>query len=362
MISPLLVRYASLLTGYCTQVAPGEHVYLAVETPATELARALVRSVLAAGGQPHLRLTYPEFTSDVVELAAGAFLDSPAELELEEMRRMDAYIRVSAPSAGRVLQNADKERLARLRRRESAVQDERVNRTRWVATLFPTEAGAQDAGLSLDAYERFVFDAMYLFDDDPAARWEALRTRQARLVERLSRARELRIRANGTDLRLSVEGRRWVNSDGRRNMPSGEVFTGPVESSAEGTITFDVPSTVQGIEVENVRLTFHQGRVVSATAERGQDLLDAQLQTDEGARFLGEIGIGTNERIQRATRSVLFDEKIGGTVHLALGRSYPETGGVNASAIHWDLICDLRRGGTLLLDGEPFQESGRFLL
>jgi len=358
----MLERYADLLVEYCTEVAPGEHVYLSVETPATELARALVRRVLRAGAQPHLRLTYPELSADVVELAADAVMDAAPELELQEMRRMDAFISVRAPAGGRVLQGIDRERAARWRRRNQSVQEERVNHTRWVGTLFPTSGAAQDAGVSLDAYERFVFDAMYLFDDDPAARWRALREHQARLIEHLSRAREVRILGEGTDLRLSVDGRRWVNSDGKRNMPSGEVFTGPHEASAEGTITFGVPSTVEGVDVESVRLTFHQGKVVEARAERGQEVLDAQLATDEGARFLGELGIGTNERIQRPTRSTLFDEKIGGTVHLALGRSYPETGGVNDSAVHWDLVCDLRPGGTLLLDGEPFQESGRFLL
>ncbi len=362
MIQPTLHRYADLLVHYCLDVRPGDQVMLAIDTPALELARAATRAVLAAGGEPHLRLHYPEYTADLAELASDAVLDGPVELALDEMRHMDAYLRVAAPASGRVLQGADSDRMARLRRRTRPVQEQRVRHTRWVGTRFPTEGGAQDAGMSLDAYERFVYDAMFLYDDDPAARWRELAERQARLIDHLSRAREIHIRNDGTDLRLSVEGRTWVNSDGRRNMPSGEVFTGPLEDSAEGTITFDVPSTVEGVDVENVTLRFEQGRVVEARAERGQEALEAQLATDDGARFLGEIGIGTNDRIQQPTRSTLFDEKIGGTVHLALGSSYPETGGRNDSALHWDLVCDLRRGGTLLLDGEPFQESGRFLL
>jgi aminopeptidase len=362
VIQPIFEHYAELLVGYCTEVAPGEHVYLSVDTPALELGRALVRTVLRAGAQPHLRLAYPAYAGDVLELASDGLLDGRPDLELEEMRRMDAYIRVAAPDGGRVLQGIDKERMTRWRRRNQPVQEERVNRTRWVSTLFPTSGGAQDAGMSLENYERFVFDAMYLFDDDPSRRWQELRAHQARIIERLQRASEVRILGEGTDLRLDVRGRTWINSDGKRNMPSGEVFTGPIESSAEGTIRFDVPSTVEGVDVDDVRLTFRDGKVVDAHAGRGQEVLDAQLATDAGARFLGELGIGTNERIQRPTRSTLFDEKIGGTVHLALGRSYPETGGVNDSAIHWDLVCDLRRGGSLLIDGEPVQESGRFLL
>jgi aminopeptidase len=362
VIAPIVERFATLLTGYCTGVGVGDQVYLAVDTPALDLGRALTRSVLAAGAQPHLRLAYPELHADLVELTGDAVLDAPPTLELEEMRRMDAYIRVDAPSNSRGLQQADKRRIARLHARNRPVVERRTNHTRWVSTLYPTASGAQDAGMSLDAFEAFVLGAMFLDEDDPVRRWTELRTRQDRLIARLSQADEVRIEADGTDVRMSVAGRSWMNSDGRRNMPSGEVFTGPLEGSAEGIITFDVPSSVQGVLVEGARLTFQGGRVVDASARRGEDMLLAQLDTDDGARRLGELGIGTNERIQRAILRTLFDEKIGGTVHLALGRSYPETGGVNESAIHWDLVCDLRHGGRLSLDGEPFQVDGRFLL
>jgi aminopeptidase len=203
---------------------------------------------------------------------------------------------------------------------------------------------------------------MFLDRDDPAAAWAELGAMQARLVERLSAASELRIEADGTDLRLSVAGRTWVNSDGRRNMPSGEVFTGPVEDSAEGRIRFTIPSSPRGVEVSGVELELRAGRVVAARADRGQEYLLATLDTDPGARLLGEIGIGTNAGIDRPVGAILFDEKIGGTVHLALGRSYPETGGRNESAVHWDLICDLRAGGRLTADGEVLQQDGAFRL
>lgn len=362
MPDSLLERFADLLVSYCVEASTGEHVYLALETPATELARALVRAVLRAGAEPHLRLTYPEYTKDFVSLASEAVLRGPADLQLEEMRRMHAYISVRAPANSRDVNGLDPGRLGRVQQRARATIEERVNNTRWTGTLFPTPAAAQDAGMSTDAFARFVFDAMFLYDDDPPARWLELAAHQARVIERLANAREVRILGDGTDLRLDVTGRTWVNSDGKRNMPSGEVFTGPLEGSAEGVITFDVPSVVRGEEVRDVRLTFEDGKVVDARAQRGQAVLDAQLATDEGARYLGELGIGTNARIQRPTGFTLFDEKIGGTVHLALGRSYPQTGGVNESAIHWDLVCDLRRGGALLLDGETLQEGGRFLL
>jgi hypothetical protein len=212
--------------------------------------------------------------------------------------------------------------------------------------------------MSLADFERFVFDAMFLNDDDPVARWGELRALQARLIERLAVADEVRIVGPGTDLRMSVKGRVWENSDGRKNMPSGEVFTGPHEASAEGVVSFDLPSSVGGVVVRGVRLRFEAGKVVEASASEGEDMLLAQLDADAGARYLGELGIGTNFRIGRPILNTLYDEKIGGTVHLALGSSYPATGGTNVSAIHWDLITDLRQGGEVLLDGEPSSGTG----
>lgn len=362
MHASVIDRYAALLLDYCAAVAPGEVVSLNVETPALELARALVRGTLERDAVPRLHLAYPELRQDLVECAGERYLSSEPELELAEIRRTHAWIRVAAPTNSRALQHADPGRLGRLETRMRPVQDHRIEHTRWVGTLFPTASGAQDAGMSLDAYERFVFGAMHLFDDDPAAAWRDLARFQGRLIERLARADVVRIRGNETDLTLRVGGRAWVNSDGSRNMPSGEVFTGPIEDSAEGTIRFDVPSFVSGSEVRGVTLRFERGVVVEASAEEGDALLQERLARDPGARRLGELGIGTNREIDRPTGSTLFDEKIGGTVHLALGRSYAQTGGVNDSSIHWDLIRDLRRGGEILLDGETLQRDGEFVL
>jgi aminopeptidase len=210
-------------------------------------------------------------------------------------------------------------------------------------------------------YAGFVARALFLEREDPIAAWQELALRQQRLVEQMAEVREVRIEADGTDLTLRVDGRTWINSDGKHNMPSGEIFTGPLEDSATGTIRFTVPSSPRGVEVSGVELTFRAGEVIAARAERGDEYLQTMLDADAGARFVGELGIGTNEGIDRATGLVLLDEKIGGTVHLALGRSYPETGGRNRSAIHWDLICDLRRGGRLTVDGQPLYEDGDFV-
>jgi aminopeptidase len=361
MLHPIIERYADLLVTYCMRVEAGDLVLIEVGTEATELARALVRATLAAGGEPALRLSYPELAVDVLELAGDEHFAREARFELAEIDLATAYVRVNAPHNAYAFEGIDPRRVARLGARHAEVTRRRVASTRWVGTLYPTASAAQTAGMRTDEFERFVFGAMHLFDADPASRWRDQRAFQATLIERLERADRVRIVADGTDLTLSVEGRQWVNSDGRRNMPSGEVFTGPIEDSAEGTITFDVPSAVDGVIVRGVRLTFEAGRVVEAGAESGEPTLLAKLDTDGGARRLGELGIGTNAEIQRPILNTLFDEKIGGTVHLALGRSYAETGGSNESAIHWDLITDLRRGGRIELDGSPFLVDGRFV-
>jgi aminopeptidase len=231
----------------------------------------------------------------------------------------------------------------------------------WCGTLFPTQAHAQDAEMSLTDYEDFVYSAGHLDEDDPVAAWRAVSAHQQRLVDLLGQKRQLRIVAPDTDLTIGVAGRTWINADGAKNFPDGEVFTGPVEDSAEGHITFSFPAVHMGREVEGIRLEFEQGKVVKATARKGEDLLTSLLDMDAGARYLGEFAFGTNADIRRYTRNTLFDEKIGGTIHLAVGASYPDTGGRNQSGLHWDIVRDLRQGGRVYADGELIYQDGQFL-
>ncbi len=345
--------FAALLCDWCLQVRERDYVLVYTTTLAAPLVRPFHRELIKRGAwTPGLRIGLPGLAEDFYRLAPDDLIDNFAPLDLAEIEHADAYLRIDAPENTRALANVDPAVLARAARARSPIQELRLTK-RWCGTLWPTPALAQEAGMSDDDYAAFVNRALFLDRPDPVAAWRDLSARQAGLVERLSPAREIRIEADGTDLRLRVDGRTWINSDGRRNMPSGEVFTGPIEDSANGTIRFTVPSSPRGVSVEGVELTFEAGRVTRATADRGQDYLDAALATDPGARFLGELGIGTNSGIDRATGSILLDEKMAGTVHLALGRSYPETGGRNSSALHWDLICDLRAGGRLTADGEP---------
>ena len=347
--------FADLLCDWCLRVGERDYVLVFSTPQAAPLLRALHRAVIARGAwAPGLRIAIPGVAEDYYKLASDELLDAYPPQELAEMERIDAYLRIDAPENTRALAEVDPAVLTRAARARSPIQEARMGK-RWCGTLWPTPALAQEAGMSDDDYAAFVNGALFLDRPDPVAAWRELSDRQATLVDRLSEAHEIRIEADGTDLRLRVEGRTWINSDGRRNMPSGEVFTGPLEDSANGTIRFTIPSSPRGVLVEDVTVTFENGKVVSATAARGQDYLDAALATDPGALFLGELGIGTNAGIDRATGSILLDEKMAGTVHLALGRSYPETGGRNVSALHWDLICDLRAGGRLTADGDPIR-------
>ena len=352
--------FARLICDWCLRPEPGDQVVVSTSTLGAEPALALQRELLDREAWPVLRIRLPGEAEVFFRHARDRHLDTHAPLELLETEATQASVRIEAPANVTELAAIDPSLIARHARARRPVREAAMRR-RWCVSLWPTPALAQQARMSTSEYAGFVRRALFLDRDDPVAAWQELSERQAALVERLARAREIRIEADGTDLRLDVSGRRWINSDGRRNMPSGEVFTGPVETSAEGRVRFTVPTAPSGVDVAGVELEFREGRVVAARAERGEGYLEAMLATDDGASRLGELGIGTNRGIDRPTGEILLDEKIGGTVHLALGRSYPETGGVNESAVHWDLICDLRQSGRVSVDGETLIADGNLL-
>jgi aminopeptidase len=349
--------FAALICDWCLEVREGQQIKVETSTLAEDVAVALHGAILTRGAWPLLHLTPPLLEADFYRYATELQLDGVAPLTLAEEQGVDASMRVLAPSNTNALAGIDPALPARAARARRPLVEARAAH-RWSLAQWPTTALAQQARMGERDYAAFMERALFLDRPDPIAAWRELSEMQAVLVRRLNTAREIRIESERTDLTLNVAGRVWNNSDGRRNMPSGEVFTGPHEDSANGKIFFDVPSTGRGSDVSGVELRFEQGRVVSAVAEQGDEHLQAALATDPGARLLGELGIGTNVGIDRATGSTLLDEKIAGTVHLALGRSYPETGGVNESALHWDLICDLRKGGAVTVDGEVMIEDG----
>lgn len=354
-------RFADLLAGYCLDVQPGQEVIVRSTTLAEPLLLECQRAILERDAWPLLRVELPGATAAFHRHARDRHVDSFPEVSWAEVRKAQASLAIQAPENTRALAGIDPERLARAARARMPLREQAMKR-RWCSTLWPTQAGAQQAGMNLADFEAFVERALFLDQADPVSAWGQLHDFQDGLIARLRGAETLRIEAAGTDVTVNVKGRTWVNSDGRRNMPSGEVFTGPHEAGANGRIRFGVPSSPAGVDVAGVDLEFRDGLVVAAAAERGEEYLQRALATDDGARRLGEIGIGTNFGIDRPIGATLFDEKIGGTVHLALGRSYPETGGKNQSALHWDLICDLRRGGRLTADGATIMQDGRFAL
>jgi aminopeptidase len=353
--------FADLLTGYCLEVEEEQVVLVRSTSLAAPLLLELQRAILARDAWPLLRVELPGQTRNFYEHALDRHLDDYPDLALTEAKKVHALVGVQAPDDVRELAGVDPARVTRYARSHRPIREATMKK-RWCSTLWPTPALAAQAGMTDAEFEAFVRRALFLDQPEPVKSWGGLSAFQDGLIGRLKSARELRLEADGTDLTLQVAGRTWVNSDGRRNMPSGEVFTGPIEQSANGRVRFTVPSAPAGIDVQGVELEFRDGEVVAARAEVGDEYLQRALATDDGARFLGEIGIGTNFGIDRPTGTTLFDEKIGGTVHLALGRSYPETGGKNRSALHWDLICDLRAGGRLIADGAIVQQHGRFVV
>lgn len=350
---------AELLADWCLEVEPGQRVVARSTAMASPLMVAFQEAVLAREAWPTLEVELPGQAASFYRHARDAQLDDYDDLAMTVAKSMHSVLSVQAPYEEHELAGSDPARIARAARARRPVRERTLGK-RWCSSLWPTPAGASLAGMGLEEFAGFVAGAMFLDRPDPIAAWKQLGRFQDGLVERLGRVRELKVEAPGTDLTLSVRGRKWVNSDGRRNMPSGEVFTGPVETSAEGQVSFTIPSSPAGVEVTGVELVFREGEVVESRARAGGEYLRRALATDEGARRVGEFGIGTNFGIDRPVGAILFDEKIGGTVHFALGRSYPETGGRNESALHWDLICDLRSGGRLLADGEELVVDGRF--
>ncbi|HSL01461.1 MAG TPA: aminopeptidase [Rubrobacteraceae bacterium] len=355
-----LEKLARVLVDYSIEAGEGEQILLSGGALADPLIKEVYARLLQAGAIPIPQVSLPGVQELFFEYAQDLHYEKTPPIARAIYEGADAHISILAPHNTRALANVDPHKQRALGKRDKAVQDLVLARDRWVLTLYPTQALAQESEMGLEEYEEFAFGAMALDEEDPVRYWREKAGEQGRLIERLDAGREVRIVGPGTDLTLSVQGRTFVNGDGRHNMPCGEVFTGPVEDSAEGVVYFGVPVAVAGREVSEVRLRFEGGRVVDASAEKGEEYLMSMLDADAGSRYLGELGIGTNYGIKRATRSILFDEKLGGTVHLAVGRSYEKTGGKNDSSVHWDLICDLRDGGEFYLDGELLQENGGF--
>lgn len=365
-VNPLLEKYAQLLVDYCVELQPGDRVYIRSTTLAEPLVREVYKAALLAGAVPEVSLDFREQDRLLLRHGNDEQLSYVSGGFAEAMQEFQAYILIRAPFNLRETGDIDP---ARLNLRQQALAPaskayfERTATRALKRTLcqYPTEAAAAEAGMTIAEYEQFVFDACRLYEPDPKASWIALRDEQQRIVDHLNGCRAVRYTGPGTDISFSTEGRTWINSHGTTNMPSGEVYTSPVETSVEGHVYFNYPLIFRGTEIEGIRLRVQGGEIVSWEADRGGEALDA-LFAIPGARRFGEAAIGTNWRIRRFTKNILFDEKIGGTIHMAVGQSYLQAGGRNESAVHLDMITDMTRDAAIHADGALIYENGVFLI
>lgn len=367
MTDPRIARWADTLVRYSLDLRAGQTLAIQAPPNATPLITAVYHAALRVGAHPVVQVALPEITEILLSDASEEQLRWLSPLETLVMERFDATLTILAQENTRALSGVDPQRQALFSQARAPLLETFMRRNdedslNWSVTLWPTNAYAQEADMSLTAFSEFVYSACFLNDGDPAARWQALGREQQRLVNWLADKREAHVIAAGTDLRVGIAGRPFINGDGRRNFPDGEFFTSPLEESATGHIAFTLPAVYGGRAVEGVRLRFERGQVVEATATQGQAFLEQMLAMDDGARRLGEFAFGNNAGVTRGAKNILFDEKLGGSIHLALGRAYPQAGGANVSAIHWDMICDLRQGGEVWVDDTLMMQNGVFLV
>ncbi len=367
MHDPRVAKLAGLLVSYSVDLRKGQLLRVDGGPVAGPLTREIYRAVLKAGGHAYAKVMLDGLPELLLSEGSEEQLTHVSEISRFEIEHIDALVTIWADTNTRSLSGVDPDRMSR---QMAATRDlrnrywERIDegQARWVGTRFPTAAHAQDAEMSLAEYEEFVYGACHVLgDEDPVEHWRGVSAELNTRARELETVRELRIVGPDTDLRVVVEGRRWLAADGKLNMPDGEIFTSPVETETEGEIRYTFPAVFNGRGVEDVRLRFEGGRVVDAEAGTGADYLRSLLDMDEGARILGEVAFGLNYEIDRFTRDILFDEKIGGTLHLALGSSFKQLGGRNDSGLHWDMICDLREEGEVYADGELVWKAGAFL-
>jgi aminopeptidase len=367
MTEDFAAKMARVITEYSTRVQPGDFVVIAGSVVAEPLLDALYRAVLRRGGHPHPLLA-PANTREIFFQEANeeqlTFINPVGRMVYETA---DVRIDIEAPVNPNNLGAIDPARIGQHRAAHSEVIQTMIGRIgdgslRWCGLSWPSQAAAMQMGIGYQAYREFLYRACNFHLADPVAHWQGVKEEQTRLVELLNGKSEVQVRGPGIDLSFSLAGRTWVHASGELNFPDGEIFTGPVEDSVNGTVAFNMRSIYEGQEVRGVRLTYQDGRIVEASAEKGEAFLLAQLDIDEGARRMGEFAIGTNYGIDQVTGFIGLDEKIGGTIHMAIGASLPDTGGLNQSAVHWDMVHDMRDGGEIIIDGEAVYREGKFLI
>lgn len=371
MADPRITNFARVLVERCASVAPGDRILIEATTAAEPLVRELYIQILEKGGQPHVLLQLPDMFfpghEDLLLMHGNdSQIDFVPTFQKLAYDKFEGRIRVHSATNTRSQTSIDSSRLQQRGKSTGVITETQMRRGaegkfKWVTTLYPTDAYAQDAEMNLEQYADFVFRAVHANEKDPVAYWKKVEKNQQAAVDFMTGKNQVILRGPNVDLTLSVKGRKFLNSCGIHNMPDGEIFTGPVEDSVNGWVKFTYPAIYQGVSVEGAELIFSNGRVEQASADKNQDYLLKMLDSDAGSRYLGEFAIGANFEINKFTGQILFDEKIGGSFHMALGAGYPETGAKNKSAIHWDMICDMRTDSEILVDGELFYQNGEFV-
>lgn len=366
-MDPRVERLAKVLLHYSLKLKKGKILKIQGEAVAMPLIKAVFAEAVKIGAHPFVRILIPDNEEVFLKHASEAQLNFVSPMARTEVNKIDALLHIWGTENSRYLSSVDPKRQSKFIAAQRSIRnrfDARLDKKEisWVGTMFPTLADAQEADKSLTDYEDFVYRAGHVHSGDPVKHWQKVYREQQRLVKILNRVDKLHIEAPDTDLKLRVKGRPWVNCAGEQNFPDGEIFTSPIENSAEGFIRYTYPAVYIGREVEDVRLEFKKGKVVKETAAKNQRYLTDMLNMDKGARFLGEVAIGTNYEIKEFSKNTLFDEKIGGTCHLAVGKGFGESGGKNKSSLHWDMVCNLKKDSQITADGKVIYRNGKFLI
>ncbi len=368
MFNPILEKYADVLVNYSTKVKENDLVIIyARGYVAQPLIKEIYKKCLLNGANPIVRTSMDEIAETFIKYASDKQLEYIDEMSKIEVEHADVMIFIGAPNNVKSMACADSSKLAKRSKATHPVLAKRLERSasgdmRWVIADYPTNALAQEANMSLEEYSDFLLKSCYLDLDNPSQKWIEIDKEQKRIADILNKTTRIRYVGDKTDITFSTQGRTWIPCSGNMNFPDGEIFTSPVENSANGKIYFDFPQNYHGSTAKEVYLTLENGKVVEASAEIGDEFLQDMLNMDEGSRFVGEIAIGTNDRIQNVTGNILFDEKIGGSIHMALGASYPEAGGKNQSGLHWDMIKNMKQGGKIYADDKLIYENGKFII
>ena len=358
VVDSRIVKEAEILVDYSIKVKKGEYIIITGSEDAAPLIRELYRLILKRGGYPSVKVELMGMDYIYYDNASKEQLKKFPQIYWDEIRKAQGYIRIISDTNTRELSGVDPKKIALRHKTIDIIPDYIVNsrpKMRRCTTIFPTMGLAQDAEMSLEEYENFVFGSI---DQN----WDKLSKRFHFLRDELNKAKEIRIVGKETDLKMNVYKKSFISDDGEENLPGGEIFCAPDPKSVEGNVRFTYPAVRDGVEVTNIYTEFKNGKCVKASADKNDKFLNTMLDMDKGSRYLGELGIGMNPRVTRFTKELLFDEKIGGTIHLAFGMAYKECGQPNKSALHWDIVKDLRKGGEIIADGKTVQKNGRWLV